>query len=126
MFHCIYWEPGFPKYIKNKHLSTLTSQKNLRLIGVCDVTCDLDGSIECLKEYTQPEVPFFYYDSAEEKDSSDPTYKEGKILYLAIDFLPCELAFDAAMHFSRLLKDWVPQIVKSDKNQSIEDQILPS
>ena len=27
------------------------------------------------------------------------TYKEGKILYLAIDFLPCELAYDACNSF---------------------------
>jgi hypothetical protein len=59
------------------------------------VTCDLEGSIECLTEYTQPEKPFFYYDSIEDKSSYDASYAYGKILYLAIDFLPCELAYDA-------------------------------
>jgi hypothetical protein len=55
----------------------------------------LDGSIECLTEYTQPEKPFFYYDSIEETSSFDASYKYGKIQYLAVDFLPCELAYDA-------------------------------
>ncbi len=59
------------------------------------MTCDLDGSIECLTEYTQPEKPFFYYDSLEDKNTFDASYAPGKIIYLAIDFLPCELAYDA-------------------------------
>ena len=63
------------------------------------VTCDLDGSIECLQEYTQPEKPFFYYDSIEDETTFDSLYKEGKILYLAIDFLPCELAYDACTFY---------------------------
>ncbi len=31
------------------------------------VSCDLNGSIECLKQYTQPEKPFFYFDSLKEE-----------------------------------------------------------
>lgn len=45
--------------------------------------------------------------------------------------MPCELATDActfyfnlAMHFSKLLKGWIPNIVKSDKNVAIEEQDL--
>jgi hypothetical protein len=37
LFHCIYWEPGFPRYITNKDLYILASQKKLRLLGICDV-----------------------------------------------------------------------------------------
>lgn len=37
LFHCIFWEPRFPKYIKNHHLSNLAENNNLRLIGICDV-----------------------------------------------------------------------------------------
>ena len=95
LFHCIYWEPGYPKYVENKHLYQLAKDEKLRLLGVCDVTCDLDGSIECLQDYTQPERPFFYYDTLEDETTFDPVYKDGKFPYLAIDFLPCELAYDA-------------------------------
>lgn len=63
------------------------------------MTCDLDGSIECLTEYTQPEKPFFYYNSLEDRSNFDASYAPGKIFYLAIDFLPCELAYDACTSF---------------------------
>jgi hypothetical protein len=49
LFHCIYWELGFPMYIENKDLVELQQQKRLRLMGICDVTCDTDGAIECIK-----------------------------------------------------------------------------
>jgi len=32
---------------------------------------------------------------------------------MALDFLPCELAFDASTHFSSLLKDWVANIAET-------------
>jgi alpha-aminoadipic semialdehyde synthase len=41
LFHCIYWEGSFPKYIKNKHLYNLANTSNLRLIGICDVKMQL-------------------------------------------------------------------------------------
>lgn len=89
LFHCIYWEPKFPRYITNRDLLNLANEQRLRLLGVCDVTCDLEGSIECLSDFTVPEKPFFYYDALEETSTFDASYRYGKIQYLAIDFLPC-------------------------------------
>lgn len=48
LFHCIFWDNGCPRYIENRHLRDLAKEDNLRLLGICDVSCDLDGSIECL------------------------------------------------------------------------------
>ena len=61
LFHCIYWDVGCPVYISNQDLKDLAQKKSLRLTGICDISCDLNASIECLKEYTQPEQPFFYH-----------------------------------------------------------------
>lgn len=98
----------------------------MRLLGICDVSCDLDGSIECLQEYTQPERPFFYWNSLKAEQTFDCTYEPYKFPYLAVDFLPCELAYDAcniwcnsAMHFGNILKDWIADIARTDKNLPI-------
>ena len=37
LFHCIFWDNHYPKYLKNKHLLELASEKKLRLLGICDV-----------------------------------------------------------------------------------------
>ena len=99
LFHCIYWDVGCPVYVSNEDLKELGEQKRLRLLGICDVSCDLNGSIECLQEYTQPEQPFFYHNSRTGVQSFDNTYEMGKFPYLAVDFLPCELAYDACKVF---------------------------
>lgn len=75
LFHCIYWDVGCPVYIKNKHLKELAQEKRLRLLGICDVTCDINGSIECLEAYTQPEKPFFYYNSLTGEKNFDGKYE---------------------------------------------------
>lgn len=40
-------------------------------------------------------------------------------MYLAVDFLPCELAYDASNHFSNILKKWIVNIVSSDPTKPI-------
>jgi alpha-aminoadipic semialdehyde synthase len=69
LFHCIYWDPKYPKYIKNKHLKRLAVEDKLRLFGICDVTCDADGSIVCLKKFTSPDRPFFFFDPETEEET---------------------------------------------------------
>lgn len=61
-----------------------------------DITCDLEGSIECLKKYTTPDAPFYVYDPIESKIYDEIKFRDGCLLYLALDFLPCELPFDAS------------------------------
>lgn len=52
-----------------------------------------------MTEFTQPEQPIFFYNPLEDKRTFDSTYQDNKFLYLAIDFLPCELAFDAGINY---------------------------
>jgi hypothetical protein len=56
----------------------------------------------------------------------DLSYKQGKFLHLAVDFLPCELALDASSHFSSLLKNWVEILASSDKDKPLDEQGLPA
>ena len=52
------------------------------------ISVDIDGSIEMLEDFTTPEQPFFYYDIEKQENTFDGSYKDGKIIYLAMDFLP--------------------------------------
>lgn len=89
LFHCIFWDAKSPRYIKNKHLRKLAEANQLRLYGICDVTCDAEGSIECLKKFTTPDRPFFFYDPVTEDESYFFEYRKNRIMYLALDYLPC-------------------------------------
>lgn len=79
-----------------------------------------------MKNFTTPDRPFFFYDAQSNSESQEFEYKKGKLLYLAVDFLPCELAFDASNHFSKTLKKWIPNIVNSDPTKPVNKQgLLP-
>ena len=37
IFHCIFWSPEYPIYVRNQDLYNLAKDQKLRLLGVCDV-----------------------------------------------------------------------------------------
>ena len=59
--NCIYWESRFPRLLTNGQLQSVVGLHN-RLIGVADISCDIGGSIECVKRTTSSENPFYRYD----------------------------------------------------------------
>ena len=62
----IYWTPKFPKYITKTVLARLYGggiPPRLKVIG--DITCDIDGSVECTVQATDSEEPVYVYDPGE-------------------------------------------------------------
>ena len=82
--------------ISTEGLQELVSERRCRLMGICDVTCDLEGSIEFLDKFMTPECPFFMYDPISRDTTDGIDYKKNWVLYQAIDFLPSELPYDAS------------------------------
>ena len=44
---------------------------------------------------------------------------------MAVDNLPCELAEEASKSFSKVLVDFIPQLVEADYNVAFKDLNLP-
>lgn len=42
-----------------------------RLLGVCDISCDMAGSIQFLSKFTDMDQPFFMYDPLTERITQD-------------------------------------------------------
>lgn len=103
----IYWEKRFPRIILNRDLKELRRAGNDRLVGICEITCDLDGSVEALQSYSSIDEPFFVF-NPESGTRTDGVRGDG-ILLIAVDQLPTEFAEDASRHFGNqlvpLLKD---------------------
>lgn len=58
----IYWEPKFPRTLLKKHLKEAHQAGNNRLMGVCDISADFEGSIELTSRFTNIDEPFIVYD----------------------------------------------------------------
>lgn len=54
---------------------------NRKLIGIGDVTCDFEGSIEFLRKFTTPDNPFWAYNPFDEDVIDGVSYKKDYILY---------------------------------------------
>ncbi len=124
LVNCIYWEERYPRLVTKKYLKRLFSNKekpNLRAIG--DITCDIEGSVECNLKWTQPDNPVYVYDPFEDR-AKDGWEGTGPVV-LAVDNLPCEISREASAYFSQVLKPFVPEIARADFSVDSDRCILP-
>ena len=100
----------------------LLTQPRLKVIG--DISCDIEGSIECTVKATEPEEPCFVYNplTGEARDGCEG---DGLVV-MAVDILPSELPRDASEDFGRVLKDYIPAIVEADFTAPFEELALPA
>ena len=95
-------------------------QKNqsqyLRTIG--DISCDIEGGVECTLKATDLGNPVYVYDTENDK-AIDGFGGKGPVI-MAVDNLPCELPRDASQYFSNILKTLVPALVEVDLSSEFD------
>jgi len=121
--NCIYWEEKYPRLVTNECLKQLyiTGKPRLRLIG--DISCDIEGAIECTVRSTEPDEPVFVYNPFT-GEATDGYEGEGPVV-MAVDILPSELPRDASVDFSEVLRGFIPAIAKADFSVPFERLALP-
>ncbi|KPL08521.1 hypothetical protein AMJ86_00165 [bacterium SM23_57] len=105
----IYWEPSYPRLITKRYLKEETALR-LRVIG--DITCDIEGSIECNAKTTNSSNPIYIYNPKTEQ-IVDGFEGEGVII-LAVDKLPSELPREATESFGKSLLSFVPALAQAN------------
>jgi alpha-aminoadipic semialdehyde synthase len=126
----IYWDARYPRLVTKAALQKLwvarerelAQQPRLKVIG--DISCDIEGSIECTVKATGPDEPCFVYNplTCEARDG----FEGDGLVVMAVDILPSELPRDASEDFSLVLKDFIPAIVDADLSAPFEDLALPA
>ena len=123
--NCIYWEPRYPRLVTCEQLRGLFSaghRPRLRVIG--DITCDIEGSIECTVRPTEPDDPVYVYEP-KSGHVRNGVAGDGPVI-LAIDHLPCELPVDSSVHFGQSLRPLIPSLARADLNRPLaESGIAP-
>jgi alpha-aminoadipic semialdehyde synthase len=92
-----------------------------KLLGVCDISADYEGSIQFTESFTTIEEPFGVYDpiTATHYDKISLS-TEHCILFNSIDHLPAEMPKEASMHFGDKLKPFLKDIVYSNPHLDYE------
>lgn len=124
LINAIFWSPRYPRFVTKKFLKThyLGSERpRLRVIG--DISCDVNGGVECTVKCTTPSDPVFTYDL--EKDEARDGLKGRGPVIMAVDNLPAEIALESSVFFSQTLRPFIPAIAAADYVRNFSQCLLP-
>ncbi|MBN2408261.1 MAG: hypothetical protein JXE07_00870 [Candidatus Aminicenantes bacterium] len=123
--NAIYWAPQYPRFVTKEFLKTLwgeTGAPRLRVIG--DISCDVEGSVECTVRCTDPAHPVFTYDVDREEAVTGFSGRGPTVM--AVDNLPAEIALESSVFFSQTLKPFIPGLVAADFRADFDRCRLPA
>ena len=119
----MYLDDRYPNIVTKDYLEGLYKGGEPKLKVIGDVTCDPDGSIECMHKGTKIEDPVFVYNPFTRKPAMG--FEGTGILVMAVDILPSELPRESSIAFSNALWKYVKQIAEADYNVDFKDVDLP-
>jgi alpha-aminoadipic semialdehyde synthase len=124
LVNCIYWDARYPRLVTVDRLRELfggSGMPRLRIIG--DLSCDIEGAIECTVKSTEPVDPVYVYDPIDGSISSGVD-GHGPVI-LAVEILPSELPREASEEFSKALAQFLPVLAKTDFSLPFDRLDLP-
>ncbi|MEI7983249.1 MAG: hypothetical protein WCI71_16490 [Bacteroidota bacterium] len=61
LVNCIYWDKRYPRLVTREYLKKLFSAGNPRLKVIGDISCDVEGSVECTLKPTEIDDPIYVF-----------------------------------------------------------------
>jgi len=107
-----YWEKKYPSVLSVQTMRRY-SDRLPPVIG--DISCDINGSVAATMKESSIDEPAFTY-SVDKQSICDGISWDGPTV-MSIGHLPCELSEDASKHFSRILENYLPELVDMDLNK---------
>lgn len=122
LVNCIYWDERYPRLVtKDWVRANWTSASRLKVIG--DISCDVEGSIECTLKDTEPGDPVYVY--LAENDTIVTGWEGAGPVIMAVDTLPSELPRESSAFFGDQLMAFIPAFAKTDFDREFKDLDLP-
>ena len=124
LMNCIYWTPRYPRFVTKKFLKKIWKKKDMpRLQVIGDISCDVEGAMECTVHTTDPGNPVFVFDPLTGKATDG--FEGRGVVVMAVDNLPCEISLESSIAFSQALKPFVPSIARADFSGDFAHCYLP-
>jgi alanine dehydrogenase len=124
LVNAIFWTERYPRLVTRSYLKSLfegDAQPRLRVIG--DISCDVEGAIECTLKSTEPGDPVYVYDPLTGQIIEG--YEGPGVAVMAVDILPSELPREASSYFSHILQPFLPAIAHCDYTVPFAELDLP-
>ncbi|MEE8195537.1 MAG: bifunctional lysine ketoglutarate reductase /saccharopine dehydrogenase family protein [Candidatus Bipolaricaulota bacterium] len=123
LINAIYWDKAYPRLITKQAVKKLYEDGDWRLRVIGDITCDVEGAIECTLKSSNPHNHVYVYDPIDEQ-ATDGVKGNGPVI-MAVDILPAELPHEASIFFSGILQGFVPSIAQADFTTDLDSCGLP-
>ena len=123
LINCVYWDQRYPRLLTKKYLEKLFADGQPKLSTIGDISCDIEGAIECTMKTTEIENPVYVFNPFTQNISMG-TKGEG-IQIMAVDILPAELPRDASEGFGDVVVNYVKPIADADFDEHFDDLDLP-
>ncbi|MFN2244322.1 MAG: bifunctional lysine ketoglutarate reductase /saccharopine dehydrogenase family protein [Anaerolineae bacterium] len=124
LVNAIFWTERYPRLATKTNLKELFSGSEApRLQVIGDISCDVEGAVECTIKCTEPGDPIYVYNPLT-GEATDGYAGEGVVI-MAVDILPAELPREASADFSHVLKPFIPAIAQCDYSVPFEECDLP-
>ena len=123
LINCVYWDKRYPRLLTKEYVKKLYAHGNPRLTVIGDISCDVEGSVECTLKPTEIEDPIYIYNP--DTESITMGHKGNGILVMAVDILPSELPRDSSDGFADVLVNFVKPIADADFSEHFDDLDLP-
>ena len=124
LVNAIFWTERYPRLLTRSYLKSLFEQEahpRLRVIG--DISCDVEGAIECTLKSTEPGDPVYVYEPLTGEITDG--YAGPGVVVMAVDILPSELPREASSYFSHVLQPFIPALAHCDYSVPFEELDLP-
>jgi alanine dehydrogenase len=124
LVNCIYWDERYPRLLTLEQCRSLWTpgrRPKLKVIG--DISCDVNGSVECTVKPTEPGSPVYVYEPSSGR-VNDGFEGDGPVM-MAVEILPSELPRESSTDFSRVLKPFLPHLVTADWSKRFAELDLP-
>ncbi len=121
----IYWAPAYPHFVSKAFLKDLfggPTAPRLRILG--DISCDIEGAIECTLKATDPHDPVFVYDPVRDA-AVDGVVGPGPVV-MSVYNLPAEIPLESSVFFSQSLKPFLPALAQADFGSCFDACQLPA
>ncbi|MEI8204492.1 MAG: bifunctional lysine ketoglutarate reductase /saccharopine dehydrogenase family protein [Bacteroidota bacterium] len=123
LINCVYWDNRYPRLITKEYLKKAYAEGQPKLMVIGDISCDIEGSMECTMKATEIGDPVFVY-NPETEDITMGAKGEG-IMVMSVDILPAELPRDASNGFGDVLVNFVKPILTTDFSLPFLELDLP-
>lgn len=111
-----YWETHYPRQLD---FQTLRAFREKLPFVIGDISCDINGSLQCTQSATTIDRPGMTFLPDEEREAAGISWEGPTIM--SIDHLPCELSYDASNDFSRILESLVPMIAGISLDKPLQE-----